>query len=121
MQGILSSMVTNGLARSALTATPQGTLLNMTDARRFLPLLPNNVFGRGDSLWGVHGTNTSKMTKFTMHTTTSGYGYWYESTTVRLAIAVFIAYCACVTAPICSTVMKGAVIMSWQSIIELVA
>jgi len=133
IESILSVLVTNGLAHTAASATPQGILKGCTadkcdescsdgDGAWCREILPNGEFGSGGNIYNLPpGADTTKMTKFTTSIQVTGYAYNLRGTSLRLSCVVLFIYVLVALIHIGFSFWTGLSSQSWDTVSEVTA
>jgi hypothetical protein len=131
METILTTMITNGLARTASSATIQGQLKNCPNDNCdescglwCLDMMPksNQEFGYGGDIYNLSGTpDLSKLSKFTVQVEVNGYAYNIRGATMVLSCVVLLCYCFLAGVHSVFVLMKRSSSNSWDSVSEVTA
>ncbi|KAF2839599.1 hypothetical protein M501DRAFT_721740 [Patellaria atrata CBS 101060] len=102
---ILSIMITNGLASTASSVIPQGTLKGCTDTactemcydgngEWCKEIMPKHEFRDGGNIYNLpEDSDTTEMARFRVKIDINVYAYNSRGTAIRLSCAVLIVYC----------------------------
>lgn len=133
MESIVSILVTNGLARTAVSAVPQGILKGCTstecsetcsdgDGAWCREILPKKRFGLGGDVYNLPpGTDTSKMAEFTAEIFIEGWAYNLQGKATKLSCIILAAYAALALLHISFTIWTGMSSQAWDTVAEIIA
>lgn len=131
METILTTMVMNGLSRTASSATIQGQLkycpedsCNEICGRWCLDMMPKNYqeFGYGGNIYNTSDIpDLSKMSKFTVQVDVNGYAYNIKGATVVLSCVVLLCYCFLAVLHSVFVLIQRSSSNAWDSVSEVTA
>ena len=119
---ILSSLLANGLARTAFWGQLQGTARSSYDPTTKQTFIDGAYWlsGKGD-VFQVTANESQTWTKLEVDTTVSGYSYSTRGTAPKLAIAFLLLYCILVVIHCAYAGVSGISSTSWDSVAEVTA
>lgn len=133
MESIISILVTNGLARTAVSAIPQGILKGCTstecqeicddgDSAWCREILPKGRFGAGGEDYNLPlGADTSKMAEFEAEIFIEGWAYNFQGKAAKLSCMILAAYAAFAIFHIGFTIKMGMTSQAWDTVAEIIA
>jgi hypothetical protein len=129
IETILTTMVTNGLARTASSATIQGQLkycpnddCDQSCGLWCLDMMPkpDQEFGYGGDIYNLSEIpDFSKMSKFTVEVDVNGYAYNIRGATMVLSCAVLLCYCFLAGLHSLFVLIKRSTSDAWDSVSEV--
>ena len=132
IETILVNMITNGLSRTAFSATPQGSLKGCDNTSCYeacgawcTEIIPKAEFSYGGDIYN-HPTNTdkdnkAKMSQFRVKVDIKGYAFSYRSITVTMSCVLLLLYCFVVVVHIGFTIWSGRTSYAWDTHSEVAA
>jgi len=128
VEGILTTMVANGLARAAYNASMLNTLKggdadgNQWHATGWYDyMFPRHLFGKGSSIFDISPSAQATATEFEMSAFVNGYAYSYKGATQLAAIAVLLLYVLLATLHFGYSLWTGWASTSWDTLPEVAA
>jgi len=131
IETILITMMTNGLARTAGSATIQGELkycpnddCDQICGLWCLDVMPkaNQEFGYGGDIFNLSGVpDQSKLSKFTVEVEVNGYAYNIRGATMILSCIVLLFYCLLAGIHSVFVLVKRSSSTSWDTVSEVTA
>jgi len=133
IESIISILITNGLARTAFSAAPQGTLKGCTssecrencddgESAWCQAILPKKQFGGGGEVYNLApGTDTSKMADFTVEVFAEGWAYNSRGKAAKMSCIVLAVYAILALFHIGFTVWTGMTSQAWDTLSEVIA
>lgn len=131
VETILTTMVTNGLARTGSSATIQGQLKycpgdDCDDSCGLwcLDIMPkaSQEFGYGGDIYNLTGiSDLSKLSKFTVQVEVNGYAYNMRGSTMILSCVVLLCYCILAGIHSVFALIKRTSSNAWDSVSEVTA
>jgi len=128
VEGILTTMVANGLARAEYNASMFNALKggspngNQWDASGWYNyMFPRHLFGKGTSVFDISPSEQAAATEFKMSAAVNGYAYSYKGATQKAAIGVLLLYILLATLHAMYSLRTGWVSTSWDTLPEIAA
>ncbi len=130
-ESILTTMITNGLSRTASSATMQGQLKGCPDnncdescGSWCLDMMPkpNQEFGYGGDIYNLSGiSDPSKLAKFTVQVEVNEYAYSSRGATMILSCLVLLSYCVLASIHSVFVLVTRRSSNAWDSVSEVTA
>jgi hypothetical protein len=123
VEGILASMIAQGMGLTGKHATIQGNLAGLENEHEWeKEILPTRrEYGEGGNAFVVNELTKQKYPKLTFVVRINGYGYGY-STSSLLSLVTMLTYILIATAHVCYSISRYHVTSSaWNSISEILA
>lgn len=133
VESILSTSVTNGLARSTYNRTMLGTLKGSSPAECSDPpsdwcggsweyeMIPKHSLGWGGSAFAISTQDQQRATMFTMHATVNGYAWSSRGMLQKAAITVLAVYSVFAISHFIYLVKSGYTSLAWEKAPEMVS
>lgn len=129
VEGILTAMVANGIARASYNTTMISALKGDNDESDnqwkatgwYSYLFPHYLFGKGSSIFDISAEQQANSTEFKMSAAAQGYAYSYKGKTHKAAIGVLVFYILLAVLHLGYSLRTGWASTSWDSLPEIAA
>lgn len=128
VEGILTTMVANGIARASYNASMiralkgrdgNGNQWNATGWFKYL--FPRHLFGKGTSIFDISPAQQAAATEFQMSAAANGYAYSYKGAIQKAALGVFLVYIVLAIGHFGYSIATGWTSTAWDTLPEIAA